>query len=338
MINNDETRTAITTTPETATEVTVSEMNQAPQETPQEDNDWRKVVIGGVTGIVLGAAGAYAAQQFSGSAVLDGEDVTAAEEAEVTADNEHKAAVHYEGKAPLAHSVNDEMSFGEAFAAARKEVGAGGVFEWRGNLYGTYYEKEWENMSAEDKKAYWQSVRGAQHEQQKNQEVQAEKSDDAEGVANTEEKTEIATKKSEEHETTPEKHDSEKGQTSEVEKKSGDEHKGEDVVTAKEGEVEVALLGHEVVRLPDGSIADMGAINVNGHDAVVVDIDMDGNYDIIGADLNGDGQLSGDELAPLQPGVITADDFDGIHTQMASDDNFTDVPDYNNDGDFNTFV
>ncbi|MDE6397117.1 MAG: hypothetical protein K2K84_07585, partial [Muribaculaceae bacterium] len=39
------------------------------------------------------------------------------------------------------------MSFSTAFAAARAQVGAGGVFEWHGNLYGTYYLEEWDGMS-----------------------------------------------------------------------------------------------------------------------------------------------------------------------------------------------
>ncbi len=47
--------------------------------------------------------------------------------------------------------VNDEMSFNDAFAAARAELGAGAVFEWRGNVYGTYFANEWESMSVEEK-------------------------------------------------------------------------------------------------------------------------------------------------------------------------------------------
>jgi len=46
--------------------------------------------------------------------------------------------------APMASegTVNDEMSFSEAFAAARTELGAGGVFAWQGQYYGTFYENE----------------------------------------------------------------------------------------------------------------------------------------------------------------------------------------------------
>ena len=39
-------------------------------------------------------------------------------------------------------TVTDNMSFSEAFGAARAELGAGGVFEWNGNLYGTFYATE----------------------------------------------------------------------------------------------------------------------------------------------------------------------------------------------------
>ena len=47
--------------------------------------------------------------------------------------------------------VDDDMSFGEAFAAAREQVGAPGVFTWHGNTYGTYYAEEWNDMSAAER-------------------------------------------------------------------------------------------------------------------------------------------------------------------------------------------
>ena len=39
-------------------------------------------------------------------------------------------------------TITDDMSFSEAFGAAREELGAGGVFEWNGQQYGTFYENE----------------------------------------------------------------------------------------------------------------------------------------------------------------------------------------------------
>lgn len=54
---------------------------------------------------------------------------------------------------PVAH-VNDNMSFEDAFASAREDVGPGGVFYWHGGIYGTYYKEEWDAMSAEEKSEF----------------------------------------------------------------------------------------------------------------------------------------------------------------------------------------
>lgn len=46
--------------------------------------------------------------------------------------------------------VSDDMSFGEAFAAARAAYGPGAVFEWHGNTYNTYFREELEAKGDED--------------------------------------------------------------------------------------------------------------------------------------------------------------------------------------------
>ncbi|MES2486180.1 MAG: hypothetical protein V4581_09590, partial [Bacteroidota bacterium] len=38
------------------------------------------------------------------------------------------------------------------------EVGPGGFFEYNGNLYNTYTQAEWENMTPEQHQEYWQSI------------------------------------------------------------------------------------------------------------------------------------------------------------------------------------
>ncbi len=47
----------------------------------------------------------------------------------------------------IASTVSQEMTFGEAFAAAREEVGTGGIFSWHGEVYNTYYVEEWQGLS-----------------------------------------------------------------------------------------------------------------------------------------------------------------------------------------------
>lgn len=59
-----------------------------------------------------------------------------------------------DGNIPVAHSVTDDMSFSEAYAAARAEVGSGGAFSWHGQVYSTYTEAEWNAMSAQEQAAF----------------------------------------------------------------------------------------------------------------------------------------------------------------------------------------
>lgn len=60
--------------------------------------------------------------------------------------------------APYADSVNDSMSFSEAFKAARAEVGAGGIFEWHGKLYNTYLKEEWTSMDKDERADFFASI------------------------------------------------------------------------------------------------------------------------------------------------------------------------------------
>ncbi|WP_020597238.1 hypothetical protein [Spirosoma panaciterrae] len=60
----------------------------------------------------------------------------------------------------LATHVNDNMTQEDAFKAAREEVGAGGFFEWHGELYNTFYKEEWEGMSPEKRQAYIDKIYG----------------------------------------------------------------------------------------------------------------------------------------------------------------------------------
>ena len=109
---------------------------------------WGFVAIGGVAGLALGTAASCA---FSAKA----ETAEAETEAE-TAEGAGKTAASplIDQSVSVSAAVGDDMTFAEAFAAARAEVGAGGVFEWHGNLYSTYYVEEWNAMSDSDRAEY----------------------------------------------------------------------------------------------------------------------------------------------------------------------------------------
>jgi hypothetical protein len=61
-------------------------------------------------------------------------------------------------EAPVASHVSDDMSFKDAFAVAREEVGPGGVFEWNGKTYNTYTSEESNAMTSEQKQEFMASA------------------------------------------------------------------------------------------------------------------------------------------------------------------------------------
>jgi hypothetical protein len=60
-------------------------------------------------------------------------------------------------EAPIAN-VNDEMTFNEAFKAARNEVGPGGCFKWHGEMHSTYTHEEWSGASESQLANFRESV------------------------------------------------------------------------------------------------------------------------------------------------------------------------------------
>lgn len=145
-------------------------VTNGPSEKKQEESSWKYVTLGGVPGILLGAGMLYAGQVSAQALATEGDVVEVVdeepteEEGVVEEQSDTVEPVETASLVPdslnVAH-VNDSMSFGEAFAAARAEVGPGGVFYWHGGVYGTYYADEWNAMTAEDKHEYAQRVQPA---------------------------------------------------------------------------------------------------------------------------------------------------------------------------------
>ena len=73
----------------------------------------------------------------------------------------------YEFEAPsefnFSEEVNDDMSFGEAFKAARADTGAGGFFNWKGNSYHTLTKEEWDALPEEERAAISQKIQENTH-------------------------------------------------------------------------------------------------------------------------------------------------------------------------------
>jgi len=54
----------------------------------------------------------------------------------------------------------DDMTFEEAFADARGDMGPGNYFEWHGNLYNTFFKDEWDGMSPNEHQDFLATVYG----------------------------------------------------------------------------------------------------------------------------------------------------------------------------------
>jgi hypothetical protein len=53
---------------------------------------------------------------------------------------------------------NETQSFDDLFEVARNVQGPGGIFEYKGELYNTFFKEEWESMSDADKDSYYSSI------------------------------------------------------------------------------------------------------------------------------------------------------------------------------------
>lgn len=126
------------------------------QETKKESSAWKQVTIGGVSGILMGAGMMYAGQ------IAAREFAKETENSEVVIPEQGETSHTLENGLKVA-SVNEDLTFGEAFAQARAEIGPGGVFHWHGAIYNTYTSAEWNAMSVEDKHEFAQQVQPEIH-------------------------------------------------------------------------------------------------------------------------------------------------------------------------------
>ena len=120
---------------------------------------WQSVLVGGVPGILLGAGGVVLTEAFTAVGESPANDLPDA----VPATDSGAMASELQ----IADSVQEEMSFREAFDAAREEVGPGGAFSWHGNVYSTYRaeDPEWADMSQEQREAYSHEIIANVHPQ-----------------------------------------------------------------------------------------------------------------------------------------------------------------------------
>lgn len=261
---------------------------------------WKNVMIGGIPGILIGAAGTGLAT--TASATTSGVDPVDPVDPDPTELSPLQIA-----------EVSDDMSFGEAFAAAREQVGPGGVFEWRGNVYNTYNADEWEAMSPEDRAEFADrlSVTPIEIEEDVTPEVPEvvpeEPVDTDQEDDNTENSADVGY---------------------------------DDEIVGEEVDIQIDEVG--VVVMEDGSEAVMAVGQVDGHTAVLADVDNDGVFDAMAVDHNDNNIADDNEFEDISEGNLTVDDAVLLAQNNLADDPAEDLyagtPDYVNDADTSAFA
>ena len=250
---------------------------------------WQSVLVGGIPGILIGAGGTVGAEAIANSA-------SAEEQGEAALQNETAVETT---EILEAHSVTDDMSFSEAFATARAEVGPGGAFVWHGQVYGTYRgdDPEWQEMSDEARTEHSQEILSQVH---------------AAPYTPTENEPEIV----------PAPEDS-----SEIEDVNAVAETVEDA-----NDIDVHILGVGEIQAPDGSVAQVGVGTIDDHAAVFADTDGDNEVDTVLIDTNDNAQLDHNEIYDATGSGITMDDLrdsvePGVTEVMDETPDVSDTPD-----------
>lgn len=280
------------------TEITEStRVNKAPEMNAESSrpNIWQAVLVGGVPGILFGAGGTVAVEAIanSGSTPPGG-------------DGPELGPMPLENHAILeAHSVNDDMSFSEAFAAARDEVGPGGAFVWHGNVYGTYRgdDPEWQAMSDDDRAQHSQDILSQVH---------------------------------------PAPYTPTTNEPPIVEVLENDTTVDSPVATndSRDDDVDIHFVGVGQAQAEDGSVIPVGYGAVDGHYAEFADIDGDGEVDTVWIDSN-DNEYPEEVEVHGASGILVDDmiaEAQANNAAAVDDALYGDMPDYTNDADTSNYV
>lgn len=243
-------------------------------------------------------------------------------------DGNHKEELSHpewvDDEVQVATTVNDDMSFGDAFAAARSEVGPGGVFEWHGQIYATYTAEEWGGMTAEQRSEYgdhfsWNHIdhsesQVAQHSTAAQQQVSSDTT--AQASANDDDIEVVSVNHSENDNMAHNQLQSNVPQTSnDIEVQSVDQ------------DVEILGVVHD-----DETNTNIGGMTIDGHNVILVDTDNDFEFDYIASDTNNNGQIDQNEIVDIQGQNLTVNDLGGFSNPTGDLYTNNEGIDYSNDG------
>lgn len=289
----------------------------------------KNVAIGAGAGLLMGTAATFLTSMARANSADDAADADSVS----SSDSSHPA--WSDGEVKVATSVNDGMSFNEAFAAARAEVGPGGAFEWHGGVYGTYTAAEWNNMSAAEKAEYgdhfsWNNVgshhtsashhtsSSAHHSAPSHQpasqgETQQHSGENGGGGGSQSHEPKIGGKDEDievvsvNHNQNPGGNGHQPAQPTQPTQPTNNGGGG----GSEGGDVEVIGVFHD-----DDTGYNIGVLNAHGHGAMMIDVDGDLKFDVMAVDINDNGEFEESEMAPIKEN-ITVNDLGGFTNDAA---------------------
>lgn len=310
---SDATQLDNSTTPATEETTPTAAPSTETQVNEPKKGTWKKVAIGAGTGLVFGAAATVL------TSFTDANSETTSAPDEDSQDSPSGQNPLVDDQISMATCVDDDMSFSQAFAAARAEVGPGGAFEWHGQIYGTYTADEWDSMSAAERDEYndhfaWSSssdvstTSGAYHA------ASTTTHTDDVNVVNHETAQEVHTDNSNDHSNS-----------------IGGVTTNDDVVVVNhteptDGEVQVLGVVHD-----NETGMNIGGMMVDNQEVILIDVDNDQTFDVMASDLNSDGQLQENEMADISGQGLTVNDLGGYTDPNANMMASNDELDYTND-------
>ena len=273
------------------------------QETKKEGSAWKQVTLGGVSGILMGAGLLYAGQAVAQNVNSEEKPEGNPEEKpeDVVAPEQGETSHTLENGLKVA-SVSDDLSFGEAFEQARAEVGPGGVFHWQGGIYNTYTAAEWNAMSVDQKHDFAEQV-------------QPEVRPDELSTPTDADTHVVVVHHVYEHAPAPEVHQ------------------------AADTSADVQVVDQQTAQSSnqDADVHIVGYGEVEGHVAVGLDTNNDGQADVAIIDVDDSGNLSDPDVIVdnngnmATYGQIANDPDPNLTASMENPDVAPDMPDYMND-------
>lgn len=282
---------------------------------------WKRSAVGAASGLLIGGVTTVLMGMKSADSDPSGDNQED--------NNNHKDELSnpewVDDQIQVATSVNDEMSYGEAFAAARAEVGSGGCFEWHGNVYGTYTADEWNHMTAEQRAEWsdhfnWNNIdHSAGNVAQHSTTAHANHSAQAQTTATADDDIVVVSVNHDNNASDVAHHEASATNPNEVQ--------GE-VALVSETEAEIEILG--VVHDNETGV-NIGGMSIDGQEVILIDVDGNMEFDYMASDLNSNGQVDDNELVDIQGQGLMVNDLGGFINPAGDVLTSDDAPDYTSD-------